>query len=134
MSENGKLLTRDELLKKCQRRYRHVSLPSGGKVLIQSLNEKEYSEYELPTRAKFGDAFDQAMASHRRRLIVGVVVDDNKQRLFRDTDVAFIEDMDVADAQAIFNAAWDHLAMGARAVESESKNSDTPPADEQPPN
>ena len=127
MAENGKLLTRDELLGKCQRRYRYVDLPSGGRVQIQSLVESEYAQYELPTRTQLGDAWEQAMASHRRRLIIGTVVAENKQRVFKATDVKFIEDMDAADAQKIFVEAWDHCGIGANAVKAASKNSDGGP-------
>lgn len=124
MSEQS-LSTKEQLLGRNKRRYCYVDIPeTGDRVRVQSLTEKERSEYELSTRNSTGKKFDAALESSRRRLIVLVCVDESGHRIFADTDIAFVEAMDNTVTSAIFEAAWLHCGFARRAIEAEAKNSD----------
>ena len=87
--------SRNDLLKLCQRRYAYVEVNDDLSVRIQSLSEKEKSDYETRLISKNGRGIlKDRLADATRRLIVLCVVDENGDRLFNENDLSVIAELD----------------------------------------
>lgn len=118
--------TREELLRPAaRRRYRDETLPiSGLAVRIQSLTERERSEFERSNLGKNGQTNVARLTTVRRRLAILCLVDQAGNRLLHDRDVDVLADWDSADMEALSDACVSHLGMKAEDLESIAKNSD----------
>lgn len=125
------MLTRDKLLGSFQRRYRTVETPIG-EVRIQNLNEGEKSLWQDAQRGKDGNLIPGWVGKSRRRIIVYCVVDDEGKRVFADSDIEKLKDVDSGVTGAIADACMDHIGLAAGEQEELEKNSDGAPADGSP--
>lgn len=126
MSEQTHLASRDQLLSPTpKRRYREETLPvSGLKIRIQSLTERERSEFERSNLGKNGQANVAKLETIRRRLAILCLVDQAGNRLLNADDVGNLANWDSADMEALSDACAAHLGMKPEDLESIAKNSD----------
>ena len=117
------ILDREAVLAKRRRSYKILELPSGGTARLQSLTEKERSEYEMCALDKQGRPTKTGLADARRLLIAMMWVDADVNRLFdSDGDIEHIKELPAADASAIFDACLDFSGFADSDVEELVKN------------
>jgi len=107
------IANRKALLKLCERRYIDLELADAGiTVRIQSLSEKEKSTYETRLIAKSGRGIlRERLQDATRRLIALCLVDDKNERIFLDSDVNQIGDMDSFVSSRIYDACQEHCGF-----------------------
>jgi hypothetical protein len=107
------IANRKALLKLCERRYIDLELTDAGiTVRIQSLSEKEKSSYETRLIAKSGRGIlRDRLQDATRRLIALCLVDDKNERIFLDSDVNQIGEMDSFISSRIYDAAQEHCGF-----------------------
>jgi len=107
------IANRNALLKLCERRYIDLELEDAGvTVRIQSLSEKEKSSYETRLIAKSGRGIlRERLQDATRRLIALCLVDDKNERIFLDSDVNQIGEMDSFISSRIYDAAQEHCGF-----------------------
>jgi len=126
---------------KVTRRYKIVSLPvSGNRVRIQSLTEREQSEYEMAVIAQ-GSGRSRFIRSRlldaNRRLIALCLVDADGNRLLSDNQANQLATWDSADSNFLHDEVAAHCGINREAIEELVKNSegivvDLPPTDSPP--
>ena len=121
-----KLASRDQLVALCQRRYIEIEIPEANlNVRLQSLSEKEKSDYETKLISKNGRGIlKDRLADATRRLICLCVVDENGNRLFQDSDLDVIANMDSFVSSRIYEACQEHCGFNKTDIETAVKNSD----------
>ena len=119
------LINREALLGKTKRRYKTVDLPGGETARIQSLTEREKSEYECSVLSTRGRAVRSKMTAATRALIVLCLVDNAGNRILADTDMEQLAAVDGGVTSAIYAAACEHCGFTADDIESLVKNSES---------
>lgn len=121
-----KIATREQLIGLCKRRYVEVEIPElEATVRIQSLSEKEKSDYETRLISKNGRGIlKDRLADATRRLIALCVVDQNGSRLFSNNDLSVIAEMDSFVSSRIYEACQEHCGFNKQDIETAVKNSD----------
>lgn len=119
--------TRDALLKRHVRRYRDCQLPDGAIVRLQSITERERSEWESHIKIRRGQVTRESMQMMRARLIVLCLVDDAGQQILQPGDAAQILDWDSALSNALFEQCQEHCGISEADVEGLAKNCETTP-------
>jgi|TARA_R110002051_G_scaffold320198_1_gene405208 hypothetical protein len=119
------IANRNALLKLCERRYIDLDLEDAGvTVRIQSLSEKEKSAYETRLIAKSGRGIlRDRLQDATRRLIALCLVDENNDRIFLDSDVNQIGEMDSFVSSRIYDAAQEHCGFNKGDIEDTVGNS-----------
>jgi hypothetical protein len=119
------IANRNALLKLCERRYIDLDLEDAGvTVRIQSLSEKEKSAYETRLIAKSGRGIlRDRLQDATRRLIALCLVDENNDRIFLDSDVNQIGEMDSFISSRIYDAAQEHCGFNKGDIEDTVGNS-----------
>ena len=114
-----KIANRSALIQLCQRRYAEIELSDVGVVVrIQSLSEKEKSDYETVLISKNGRGIlKDRLADATRRLIALCVVDETD-------DLSVISEMDSLVASRIYEACQEHCGFNRGDIETAVKNSD----------
>ena len=112
-----------------RRRYRRETLPiSGLLVRIQSLTERELSQYQSAVIASSGAKLQRArLEDASRRLIVRCLVDEAGNRLLADSHVGRLADWDAADTAYLYEACAAHVGVNRTDIEDLVKNSDAIP-------
>tara|TARA_R100001244_G_scaffold1471_1_gene2177 strand:+ start:429 stop:827 length:399 start_codon:yes stop_codon:yes gene_type:complete len=107
------IANRKALLKLCERRHIDLELADAGlTVRIQSLSEKEKSEYETQLIAKSGRGIlRERLQDATRRLIALCLVDDKNERIFTGSDVNQIGEMDSFVSSRIYDACQEHCGF-----------------------
>ena len=122
------LLTKSDLLKKAVRRYQEFTLTIGGDqktCRIQSLNEKERSDYEAATEsAKTKAAKAARWKDSKRRLIVLCVVDADGNLILNMADITQLENVDSHITSTIFSKCIEHVGFTDEDVEVLAGNSE----------
>jgi hypothetical protein len=120
-----KIANRNALLKLCERRYIDLELEDAGvTVRIQSLSEKEKSSYETVLIAKSGRGIlRDRLQDATRRLIALCLVDDKNDRIFLDSDVNQIGEMDSFVSSRIYDACQEHCGFNKGDIQETVKNS-----------
>jgi hypothetical protein len=117
--------SRNDLLKLCQRRYAYVEVNDDLSVRIQSLSEKEKSDYETRLISKNGRGIlKDRLADATRRLIVLCVVDEKGDRLFNENDLSVIAELDSFVSSRIYEACQEHCGFNKTDIEDTVKNSE----------
>ena len=113
------IANRNALLKLCERRYIDLDLEDAGvTVRIQSLSEKEKSSYETRLIAKSGRGIlRDRLQDATRRLIALCLVDENNDRIFLDSDVNQIGEMDSFVSSRIYDVAQQHCGFNKGDIE-----------------
>jgi len=121
-----KIANRSALIQLCQRRYAEIELSGVGVVVrIQSLSEKEKSDYETVLISKNGRGIlKDRLADATRRLIALCVVDENDKPVFSSEDLTVISEMDSLVASRIYEACQEHCGFNRGDIETAVKNSD----------
>lgn len=113
------------LLLKGQRRTAKVSVPGFGEVHLRSLSEKEWAAYQRDSiDLKTGQVTAHGVATAKPRLIALCVVDEKGDRVFGNSDVPAISEMDAAAVNKLYEACEKFAGV----TDEEAKNSD--PTDE----
>ena len=128
------IANRNALLKLCERRYIDLDLEDAGvTVRIQSLSEKEKSSYETRLIAKSGRGIlRDRLQDATRRLIALCLVDENNDRIFLDSDVNQIGEMDSFVSSRIYDAAQEHCGFNKGDIEDTVGNSGEISVDDSP--
>lgn len=121
-----KIANRNVLLKLCDRRYIDLELPEVGLVVrIQSLSEKEKSEYETRLIAKSGrGVVRDRLQDATRRLIALCLVDDKNDRVFSNADIDKIGELDSFVSSRIYEACQEHCGFNKNDIETTVGNSE----------
>ena len=126
-------LTKSDLLKEAVRRYLDFKVNVNGEertCRIQSLTEKERSNYEAAMQLATGKRDKAArMRDAKRRLIVLCVVDENNNPLLTMADVKELENVDSQTTATIFTKCIDHVGFSDEDVEDLAGNSEGIDAD-----
>ena len=119
------IANRNALLKLCERRYIDLELTDAGiTVRIQSLSEKEKSTYETRLIAKSGRGIlRERLQDATRRLIALCLVDENNDRIFLDSDVDKIGELDSFVSSKIYDACQEHCGFNKGDIQDAVKNS-----------
>lgn len=128
------IANRTALLKLCERRYIDLELADAGiTVRIQSLSEKEKSTYETRLIAKSGRGIlRERLQDATRRLIALCLVDENNDRVFSDSDVNQIGEMDSFVSSRIYDACQEHCGFNKGDIEDAVEKSAAIPVDDLP--
>ena len=128
------IANRNALLKLCERRYIDLELADAGiTVRIQSLSEKEKSTYETRLIAKSGRGIlRERLQDATRRLIALCLVDENNDRVFSDSDVNQIGEMDSFVSSRIYDACQEHCGFNKGDISDAVKNCPEITADDSP--
>ena len=119
------IANRNALLKLCERRYIDLELADAGiTVRIQSLSEKEKSTYETRLIAKSGRGIlRERLQDATRRLIALCLVDESNDRIFLDSDVDKIGELDSFVSSKIYDACQEHCGFNKGDIQDAVKNS-----------
>ena len=126
------LVGREAFMKPAERRYQTVDISGFGTVRIQSLNEKEWAEFEMSAVASKGGIIRKRVEDARRRLIALCVVDGDGNRLLSNADVPSLENLDGSVAAHLFDVCQKHCGFEDNEIEDLVKNSDRIPDDALP--
>lgn len=121
-------LTKTDLLTEAERRYDEFPVMIRGEkktCRIQSLTEKERSDYEAATEvAKSKETKAERTRDMKRRLIVLCVVDENNRPLLSMADIHALEKVDSQITSTIFNKCVDHVGFTDSDIEELAGNSE----------
>ncbi len=118
------LTTKEQLLTRAKRRYTTVTITETGDTFrIQSLTEKEKSDYEATMMSKAGAISRDRLQDAYRRLFVLVVVDEAGNRMFSDGDLADLENVDSLVVARVFQVAHAFCGFEKNDIEDIVKNS-----------
>ena len=113
------MISREKFLSKTERRYKALSV-DGDEYRIQSLTELERTKYELDLQGKKGFAFEKA----KRLFLCRTLVDDNGNRIFQDSDVDQMENVDGGLTGLLYDEASTHCGYKKDEIEELVKNSE----------
>lgn len=117
--------TREQLLGMTKRRYMEVAPQGGGAVFrIQSLTERERSEFELAILAGKKSVGQDAMLEARRRLVALALVDGDGKPLLGPSDVGVLAEVDSVVMSELFDAVMVHCGFKKADVDDLVKNSE----------
>ena len=121
------LTTRNELLGLTKRRFKTIDIPELDLTFrIQSLTEREKSEYETALLTKTGRGVSrERLTDAARRLMVICLVDDDNNRLLEADDVSALSQLDASVAAKIYNECQAHCGFGEEDIEQIVKNSES---------
>ncbi len=121
------LTTRNELLGLTKRRFKTIDIPELDLTFrIQSLTEREKSEYETALLTKTGRGVSrERLTDAARRLMVLCLVDDDNNRLLEAGDVNALSQLDAIVAAKIYNECQTHCGFGEEDIEQIVKNSES---------
>jgi len=121
------LTTRNELLGLTKRRFKTIDIPELDLTFrIQSLTEREKSEYETALLTKTGRGVSrERLTDAARRLMVLCLVDDDNNRLLEAGDVSALSQLDAIVAAKIYNECQTHCGFGEEDIEQIVKNSES---------
>ena len=121
------LPTRNELLGLTKRRFKTIDIPELDLTFrIQSLTEREKSEYETALLTKTGRGVSrERLTDAARRLMVLCLVDDDNNRLLEPGDVNALSQLDAIVAAKIYNECQTHCGFGEEDIEQIVKNSES---------
>lgn len=116
------MLTKDTLLQAGKRRTTTAEIDGVGLVHLRSLSEQEWSQYQRDSiDLKTGSVTPRGLATAKARLIALCVSDVAGERLFANTDVEAINQLDAKLVAALHAACEQHCGV----VETAAKNSAT---------
>ena len=120
------IASREALLKLCERRYSTVEIPERDiSIRIQSLSEAEKSQYETCLIAKNGRGImRERLQDATRRLIALCVVDEEGKRIFSDSDLSAIANLDSYISSRIYDACQEHCGFNKGDIDETVKNSE----------
>jgi len=106
-----------------KRRFKTVTLPVSGHTLrIQSLTEKDYSDYQASFLDKQGKPVVSRLKQANRVFISMCVVDDDGNRLITPDYVSRLEEWDAADTNVLYNECSRHAGISTDDIEGLVKN------------
>jgi len=126
---DDQLASAAELCEGIRRRYQTLRLPlSGKRVRIQSLSERELSDYQAAAIAANGSGLKKArLADATRRLMLLCLVDEAGNRLLNETHLAQLAQWDAADAAFLYERMADHVGLNREELEALVKNCEATP-------
>lgn len=122
-------LTRDALLGKRARRFKLVTIPTGGEVRLRNMTTSEMRALRASLLTKDGKMIASRADRIQQLLVAACVVDDDGNRLFTDDDAlgATMDELDGAVMSCLFAEAKAWTGFGAdsdwSAIEDAAKNS-----------
>jgi len=124
------IVSREDFRKYAERRYITESIPEFGDIRIRSLTERERSGLEASQLTEEGSWSREDSVHMRVRWIVLCVVDQEGERIFTDRDTPWLEQIDSAITNVLFDACRRHVGISDQDVESLLKNSETTEGDD----
>lgn len=130
MSEASGYASRESFGK---RRYLDVDLPSGAKVRIRSLTQRELAATTvIPKKDATDEELDALYFNSTLRSIIAATVGENGEPIWRDPeDIEAVSDIDAADFTTLSTAVTKHV-LSPKSIEARVKNSDAIGADASP--
>ncbi len=126
-----KIASRDALLGFCKRRYKDITI-AGLDLRIQSLSEREKSQFEVETLTSKGDMVMDKLKLAKVRLMVLCLVEDDNTPMFAESDYNRLQDMDGAVVSKIYDDCRKHCGFEDGDIEGLVKNFDATPSDASP--
>lgn len=127
MSETNGELTKPDVLfgAPVKRRYETLTLPvSGHHIRIQSITEREFSDYQSAAMSKDGErVLAKKLKDSNRRFIAMCLVDADGNGILSIKDSINLADWDAGDTQYLYNACATHCGINAQDIEDLVKNS-----------
>lgn len=128
MSEtNGELTQPSELFDDpVKRRFKNLALPvSGHHVRIQSITEREFSDYQAVAVSKSGDKLrTDKLKDANRRFIALCLVDSQGNRILPTKESGKLADWDAGDTSYLYNECASHCKINSEDIEDSVKNSE----------
>lgn len=124
-------LGRNELLTPVRRMYQNVETPIGT-VRIQSVSERERSQFEQDTLDRNGRVTKRGMMTVKPRLIIMCAVDGDGQKIFTSADIEGLMELDSITSNLIADACQKLCGITETDLEDLEKNSETHPEDDSP--
>lgn len=116
-----------------KRRHKVVTLPVNGLTLrIQSLTEKDYSDYQASFLGKDGKPVPARLKAANRVFISMCVVDADGNRIITGENVARLEEWDAADTHYLYNECSKHAGISTDDLEGLVKNLEGTPENSTP--
>lgn len=118
-------LTRDELTRPLQRRFREFDVKYNGsvkRVRIRSLSERERSKFELASLNNKGEWKQDAAIAMKSALISLCVVGEDNEPLLREGDVKALSEQDGMLTGAIYDECVEHCGLRDTSAELLAKN------------
>lgn len=106
------LLTRDIILTPPVRRYVEVDTLMG-RVRLRSLTDREKCQIDSVLVDGSGKYRKDQVLTHNARLIAAMVVDEDGNRVFSDSDVPKIQDLESGMVGQVVKECLAHMAGGA---------------------
>ena len=126
-SNGNKLASLEELVGGApNRRYKIVTLPLLGlTVRIQSINEREFSQYQAALVSSGGRSLRPSrMEDANRRFIALCLVDKDGNRMLSGKHIARLSEWDAADAAFLYDECARHCGINQDDIEVLVKNSE----------
>jgi hypothetical protein len=122
--KNGGYLTRDQILKADDLKYRELSVPEwGGVFRLRTMTAGEREQYELATGlAKDGGG---AVVNLRASLVALCICDKDGGRVFANEDIEALAKKSAPAMIRVFSACTELNRFDAAAIEEAEKNSAT---------
>ena len=99
------MITKDALLKAGKRRVAKVDVPQIGEVYMRSLSEAEWSRYQQDSvDLDTGKVTPAGLQTAKPRLIALVLADEAGERLFKNSDLQQIAEMDAKVVNRLYEA------------------------------
>jgi len=124
-------LGRSELLAPVKRMYQNIETRVGT-VRLQSVSERERSQFEQDTLDKNGRVTKRGMMSVKPRLIIMCAVDQNGDKIFTSADIEGLLELDSITSNLIADACQKLCGITETDLEDLEKNSETHPEDDSP--
>ena len=123
------IVGQDAFLKPLVRRYVTKPIPGLGDVRLQSISERERSEYEAAMLDSSGRFDKKAAGDSKSRLIVLCIVNEDGFRILGDHHLKTLPDMlDSSVADALYEACVEHCQVPVpETVEDVGKNLESSP-------
>lgn len=119
-----------------RRRYDELTLPvSRHRVRIQSITEKEYSEYTSATVAAKGNGLRlDRLEDANRRFIALCLVDAQGNRILPTKEAHKLSEWDAGDSAYLYTRCSEHCGINKGDIEELVGNSEPIPVDDSPSN
>jgi len=125
MSESNGFAGREELAATCKTRRYTEAVVDGKRYRLQSLTERERSEWENVQTGKDGNHDPKKTHFIKPKLVSLCLVDGNDRRILHDGDVEWLADSDAGKLGVLFEACLDHCKVQRNEIEGGGKNSET---------
>lgn len=124
------MLTKDALLERGKRRVEKVNVAGVGEVWMRSLSEAEWSQYQADSvDPETGRVTAAGLINAKRRIVALVLCDEVGNRLFKNSELAMIAELDASLVGSLADACEKFIEKGMPAKNSLPTTDDSLPSD-----